>query len=102
MKPYFEWRCPECGQTARTPPTPAKSQTMHPCPKLRGLSAPMVREDQSAQIVLHEREDYVGDTDVQLDPELNRPVMSMETKYADGHTDLRVYAPRARVKIARR
>lgn len=101
MKPYIDWRCPECGMTARTPPTPARSQTMHQCPKLRGLAAPMVRENVLAQIVLHEREDYVGDTDVQLDPELQRPVMSMETRYADGHTDLRVYAPRAHVKARR-
>jgi hypothetical protein len=101
MSTYYDWRCPECGKTARTPPVPAKSQTMHQCPKLRGLVAPMVRENVLAQIVLNEREDYVGDTAVQIDPERGRPVMNMETKYADGHTDLVVYAPTAQVKVRR-
>ena len=101
MTDYIDWRCPECGQTARTPPVPAKSKTMHQCPKLRGLVAPMVRADVAARIVLHEREDYVGTADVQLDPERQRPVMNMETQYADGHTDLTVYAPRARIVVRR-
>jgi hypothetical protein len=101
MSEYIDWRCPECGQTARTPPVPAKSQTMHQCPKLRGLVAPMVREDVRAQIVLNEREDYVGATHVQLDPERGRPVMNMRTEYADGSNDTIVYAPLAQIKIRR-
>ena len=98
---YIDWRCPECGKTARTGQVPAKSTTMHQCPKLRGLVAPMVRENVKAEIVLHEREDYIGGTRVQLDPERKRPVMNMETRYADGHTDLVVYAPAATVSTRR-
>ena len=99
---YTDLRCPQCGKTARVKNHVVKGTQMHQCPKLRGLAAPMVREDIHCQIVLHERDDYVGDTDVQLDPERKRPVMSMETRYADGHTDLTVYAPRAHVKLNRR
>jgi len=95
MITYLDWHCPECGKTARTQPTPTRSATMHQCPKLRGLIAPMVRANVRASIVLHEREDYVKREAVQLDPERRRPVMSMETRYDDGHTDLVVYAPAA-------
>ena len=93
--------CPNCGKTAQVRNLVLKSARMHQCPKLRGLIAPMVRASVSAEIVLHEREDYVGKTNVQLDPERKRPVMSMETKYDDGHTDLTVFAPSATVKIRR-
>jgi len=98
---YTDLRCPQCGKTARIRNLVVKGTHMHQCPKLRGLSAPMFREDVQCEVVINEREDYVGTADVQLDPERQRPVMNMETKYADGHTDLTVYAPRARL-IARR
>lgn len=101
MDTYTDLRCPQCGKQARVRNMVMKSARMHQCPKLRGLVAPMVREDIHCQIVLHEREDYVGTADVQTDPEQQRPVMSMETRYADGHTDLTVYAPRAHVKLRR-
>ena len=98
---YTDLRCPQCGKTARVRNMVQKSARMHQCPKLRGLLAPMLREGVQAEVVLHERDDYVGKADVQLDPERQRPVMSMETRYADGHTDLTVYAPRARLKVRR-
>lgn len=103
MSDYYEWRCPQCGKTARTPPTPAKSQTMHQCPKLRGIVAPMVREGVLAQHVIHEPEDYIGDPNkiMQTDPEVGRPLMNLETQYSDGHTDLVVFAPAARVSLRR-
>lgn len=71
---------------------------MHQCPKLLGLIAPMVRVGTTARILLHEREAYVGKTHVQTTPERGRPVMSMETQYADGRNDLIVYAPLAVTK----
>ena len=98
---YTDLRCPQCGKTARVKDMVLKSARMHRCPKLRGLVAPMVREDIKAEIVLNEREGYVGTAQPQLDPELGRPVMNMETRYADGHTDLTVYAPAATVKMKR-
>ena len=98
---YTDLRCPQCGKTARVRNLVIKSARMHQCPKLRGLLAPMVRGDIKCEVVLNEREDYVGATNVQLDPERKRPVMNMETRYADGHTDLVVYAPQARAAIRR-
>jgi hypothetical protein len=101
MDLWTDLRCPQCGKTARVRNMVQKSARMHRCPKLRGLVAPMVREGVKAEVVLHEREDYVGTTSVQLDPERKRPIMNMETKYADGHTDLTVYAPTATAKSRR-
>ena len=90
---YIDWRCPQCGKTARTQNDPPRSARMHQCPKLRGLTTPMVRLGQDAEVVIHEREDYVGKVAVQRDPETNRPVMNIETRYADGRNDLIVLAP---------
>ena len=101
MDLHTELRCPNCGKTAQVKNLVLSSARMHRCPKLRGLIAPMVRSSVTAEIVLHEREDYVGKSNVQLDPERKRPVMSMETKYDDGHTDLTVFAPAATAKIRR-
>ncbi len=98
---WTDLRCPQCGKTARVRNMVVKSARMHQCPKLRGLLAPMFREGVQAQVVLNEREDYVGGADVQLDPERKRPVMNMTTEYADGHTDVVVYAPRAHLKVRR-
>lgn len=98
---YVDVRCPQCGKTDRVKDMTDKSARMHPCPKLRGLITAMVREDASAEIVLAEREDYIGDKVVQLDPERGRPVMSMSTNYSDGRNDLVVYAPAASVKLRR-
>ena len=92
---YTDLKCPQCGKTARVKDMQVKSARMHQCPKLRGLVTPMVKEGVQAQIVINEREDYVGRTNVQLDPELKRPVMNMRTEYADGHNDTIVYAPSA-------
>lgn len=93
---FTDLRCPNCGKTARVRNLVIKSARMHQCPKLRGLLTPMVREGVKAEIVINEREDYIGRTDVQLDPELKRPVMNMRTEYADGHNDTIVYASLAR------
>ena len=98
---YTDLRCPQCGKTARVKNLVLKSARMHQCPKLRGLVAPMMREDVQCEVVLNEREDYIGTTQVQRDPERKRPVMNMETRYADGHTDLTVFAPAATVSIRR-
>ena len=98
---YTDLHCPQCGKKARVKDMKQKSARMHQCPKLRGLVTAMVKESVKAEIVVHEREDYIGKTMVQLDPERGRPVMNMETRYPDGHTDLVVYAPAATVKSRR-
>ncbi len=88
-----EWVCPQCGKTDQT--REAKPHTrMHPCPKLRFLSTPMVRKGTAAKIELIERQDYVGKDRVQLDPEKRRPVMAMVTTRDNGN-DVRVFAPTA-------
>jgi hypothetical protein len=101
---YTDLRCPQCGKTARVKNLVLKASRMHQCPKLRGMSAPMVREGVQCEVVLNEREDYIGDQKtrvVQLDPERQRPVMNMQVRYADGRTDTTVFAPAARMAARR-
>jgi hypothetical protein len=88
------WHCPECGKTDVTDDD-GKGTRYHPCPKLRGLAVPMLLAGVKAKIVLREREDYIGDELVQLDPEKGRPVMSIVTTRDDGQ-DAVVLAPTAR------
>ena len=87
------WHCPACGLTDQTN-DPRIAVPMHPCPKLRGLMAPMLEQGTAGKIELHEREDYIGGELVQLDPERGRPVMSMVTVRDDGQ-DARIYVPTA-------
>jgi len=87
------WYCPSCGLTDQTN-DPRIAVPLHPCPKLRGLMAPMLAKGTAGKIELHEREDYIGDELVQLDPEQGRPVMSMVTT-RDAGTDARIYVPTA-------
>ncbi len=98
---FTDLRCPNCGKTARVRNLVIKSARMHQCPKLRGLLTPMLREGVKAEIVINEREDYIGRRDVQLDPERKRPVMNMRTEYADGRNDTIVYAPLATMHTRR-
>lgn len=87
------WHCPNCGKTDVT--NEARPHTrFHTCPRLRGLTAPMLPAGTSAKVELREREDYVGRERVQLDPELGRPVMSIVTTRDDGQ-DCVVFAPTA-------
>ena len=90
---YRDWYCPSCGLTDRTN-DPRIAMPMHPCPKLRGLMTPMLEQGTAGKIELREREDYIGDDLVQLDPEQGRPVMSMVTTRDEG-TDARIYVPTA-------
>lgn len=93
LAPTHRWYCPRCGQTDVTHEVVAHFR-MHPCPKLRGLTAPFIAAGTKAKVELHEREDYIGDEVVQLDPELGRPVMSITTTRDDGE-DAIVFAPMA-------
>jgi hypothetical protein len=86
------WYCPNCHLEDVT--KEARPHTrMHVCPKLRGLTAPLLPMGTAAKVVLHEREDYVGDEKVYLDSQ-GRPTMSIETIRDDGN-DIRVFAPTA-------
>ena len=88
-----EWYCPNCRvEDVTTEPRP--HTRFHTCPALRGLTAPMLPKGTAAKVELREREDYVGNEIVQLDPERGRPVMSVVTTRDDGQ-DAIVFAPTA-------
>ena len=91
------WYCPNCkAQDTTTEPKP--HSRFHTCPKLRGLSAPMVPAGTKAKVELREREDYVNGDMVRLDPEQGRPVMSIVTTRDNGQ-DVAVFAPTATAKV---
>jgi hypothetical protein len=69
----------------------------HPCPGLAGVLAPMVPAGSDWSVTAHEREDYIGSQDVQLDGN-GRPVMNVETVRDDG-TDILVFAPTVHMRI---
>ena len=93
---HRDWYCPNCGQTART--AKVNETPGHVCPKLRFLSVPFLPAGTPGIHVLHEREDYVGRENVQLDPELGRPVMNIVTTRDHGQ-DCQVYAPTASAQV---
>ena len=86
------WRCPNCGLTDMTREVRPHTR-FHTCPRLRGLSAPMLPAGMAAKVEAREREDYVGRELVQTD-ENGRPVMSVVTTRDDGQ-DAVVFAPTA-------
>lgn len=90
--PENRWECPSCGlQDVTREPRP--HTRMHLCSKL-GLTVPMLPAGTRAEHQLVEREDYIGDEEVQLDQVNHRPVMSVRTVREDGE-DCTVYAPTA-------
>lgn len=94
--PEQRWECPNCPATfvsqSAQPHTP-----YHECAGLRGLNAPFVPAGQRCKVEAHERQDYVGTEDVQVDG-AGRPVMSLTVTRDEG-TDLTVYAPCARADL---
>ena len=95
LVPIRHWYCPNCGFTDMT--KEARPHTrFHTCPKLRGLSAPMLPAGVAAKVTAHEREDYVNGEDVQVD-ENRRPVMSIVTTRDEGQ-DVVVFAPTAHAR----
>lgn len=93
LQPTQHWYCPNCKREDVTHEARPHSR-FHVCPKLRGLTAPMVPAGTKAKVELTEREDYVGTDRVQLDPERKRPVMNITTTRDDGQ-DVAVFAPTA-------
>lgn len=91
--PEQRWHCPSCGLLDVTRQVGPHTQ-MHPCPALAGLTVPMVPAGQRGVHRRQERQDYVGDEQVQLDAD-GRPVMSVQTIHDDGREDCTVYAPLA-------
>lgn len=91
--PIINWWCPNCASRSQTQQS-APHVRYHTCPGNRMMSVPMLREGEVAKVTLHDREDYVGDEEVQRD-ENGRPVMSVTVERADGSNDTAVYAPTA-------
>ena len=97
LDPIRHWYCPNCGLTQETREARPHVR-MHTCPKLFGLTAPMLQEGVKAKVTVHEREDYVGrEVGVRMD-ENGRAVMSVETTRDEG-TDAIVFVPTAVARI---
>lgn len=87
-----DWHCPNCGLTSRTVEMRPHTQ-FHICPRLRGLTAPMLPAGVAAKVTANDREDYVGSELVQTDAN-GRPIMSITTTRDNGQ-DAVVFAPTA-------
>jgi hypothetical protein len=96
LDPIRDWYCPNCGLTDQTREALPHSR-FHTCPKLRGLSAPMLPAGVAAKVEARDREDYAG-REILTTDENGRPVMSIITTRDNG-TDAMVFAPCATVKI---
>jgi hypothetical protein len=90
--PVTRWECPNCDLQQATRVAGPHSR-FHSCAGLAGLTAPMVPEGSRVKVTAHEREDYIGSEDVQVDGN-GRPVMQVITERPDG-TDVIVFAPTA-------
>lgn len=95
-----DWRCPNCGRTEQTKGLPANAQRFHPCPRLKGLTAPMVRAHIKVKVEVVERGDWVGSELVQTAPEDGRPYLGVQTTRDDG-TDMAVFAATATASLRR-
>ncbi len=93
LTPTTRWHCPACGAEDVTHEAEPHTR-FHPCAKLGGFTSPMARGAMPAKVVVTEREDYIGTEDVRLSED-GRPIMNITLEYADGHTDVAVYAPTA-------
>jgi hypothetical protein len=98
LEAYQDWECPACGKVARTRPVPANGGQFHRCPKLHGLTAPMVRAGTDCKLVAVDRADYVGAEAVQLGDD-NRAYMSIQTVHGSGRLDCAVLAPAAVARL---
>jgi hypothetical protein len=96
LEAWQDWECPNrCGAAERTRPLPPDASRFHVCPRLHGLTAPLVRAGTDCKLAASVREDYLG-AEVQRTGDDGRPYMNVITEHADGHTDLAVFSPVAR------
>jgi hypothetical protein len=92
------WVCPKCKKEARTRGR-FRPNRYHRCPRLHGVLAPMVPAGAKADVVVNERQDYIGRDIVDLDERGHAP-MSVSTHHADGRVDTAVFAPHIRVSLS--
>jgi hypothetical protein len=88
---YQDWSCPNCGLSDRTRPMPANASRFHPCPKLHGLTAPLIRAGMDCKVVAIERGDYLNGS-IQRTGDDGKPYMAVETVRADGSNDRAAFA----------
>jgi len=87
---WQDWECPNCHASDRTRPLPPNASRFHSCPRLHGLTAPLVRAGTDCKVVAVERGDTLrGET--QRTGDDGKPYMAVETVHADGHNDLAVF-----------
>lgn len=97
---WVDWECPNCHYAERTRPIPANSSRMHDCPKLHGLSAPLLQAGSDCKVIAVERGDYLRDEEQRTGDD-RRPYMAVEAWHADGHNDAWVFAPVATFGLRR-
>lgn len=101
LQPRTEWACPNCDLRDVTTESKPHSR-MHNCAGMSGLTAPMVPaadvDKNNVKVTAIVREDYLNGENQATD-ENGRPIMAVETEYADGRTDLAVNAPTAIVHM---
>ena len=85
-----DWSCPNCHLTTVTR-GPFLPNRMHHCPKLHGITAPLMRSGVKAKVEAMVRQDYVGGEIVTYD-ERRKPIMSVITTRDNGQ-DTAVFAP---------
>lgn len=88
---WQDWECPNCHTAERTRPVPPHASRFHPCPRLHGLTAPLVRAGTDCKVVAVGRADYLNGS-IQRTGDNGRPYMAVETERADGSTDRAVFA----------
>jgi hypothetical protein len=85
------WVCAkQCGSHATTYDD---ALPHHSCREFGGLTVPLIVAGTKAELIVVEREDYVGSELVQTN-DAGRPVMSVITRRDDGE-DCTIYAPTA-------
>jgi hypothetical protein len=94
---WQDWECPNCGLSGRTRPLPPNASRFHPCPRLHGLTAPLVRAGTDCTVVAEERGDYLGRAEQRTGDD-GKPYMAVRTIHADGHEDAAVFAEPATVR----
>jgi hypothetical protein len=100
---WIDWYCPACKLGVRKPyrvPQPGDlTFEMHICPRLGGMSSPMVVAGTRAKVTAREREDYEGGDAGNLTLDENgRPIMSIVTTRDEGE-DVMVFAPVVRAGV---
>jgi hypothetical protein len=94
LEAWQDWECPNCGLEERTRPRPNR---FHPCPKLHGLTAPLVLAGTDCTVTAVERGDYLAGAEQRTGDD-GRPYMAVQTVYGDGRNDVAAFAE---VAIAR-